>query len=216
MDIMEAVRASKIIAIVRGMEETSIARFAQALYEGGISMIEVTFDQAHPDRWGDTARAIERLRGRFDGKVRAGAGTVLTLEQLELAHRAGAEYIVSPDANPAIIRRTRELGMCSFPGVMTPSEAVRAHDCGANAVKVFPASVLGPAYFKALKAPLPHIEMLAVGGVNENNAADFLRAGAIGLGIGGSLTRRELVERGAFEQITALAAACVRAVNAGV
>lgn len=176
-------------------------------------MIEVSFDQAHPDCWKETAQAIESLRAGFDGWVRVGAGTVLTHEQLELVHHAGAEYIISPNINPGIIQRTRELGPCSLPGVMSPTEATLAHDYGANAVKIFPASALGVGYFKALKAPLPHIDMLAVGGINEKNASDFLRAGAIGLGVGGSLTKSELIESGAFDQITALAAMYTRAVH---
>lgn len=176
-------------------------------------MIEVSFDQAHPDCWKETAQAIESLRAGFDGWVRVGAGTVLTHEQLELVHHAAAEYIISPNMNPGIIQRTRELGPCSLPGIMSPTEATLAHDYGANAVKIFPASALGVGYFKALKAPLPRIDMLAVGGINEKNAADFLRAGAIGLGVGGSQTKSELIESGAFDQITALAAMYTRAVH---
>ena len=213
MEIMELVRRSKVIAILRGVKGQSLLRFAQALYDGGLSMIEITFDQSRPDSWNETAQAIELIRSRFENKVWVGAGTVLTESQVDLAHSAGSRYIISPNVNPGVIQRTREKGMCAFPGAATATEVVAAHEYGANAVKIFPASALGAGYIKALRAPLSHIEMLAVGGINPDNAAQFLSAGAIGLGVGGSLTRRELIERGDFEAITRMAEQYVKAVN---
>jgi len=212
-EVMERVRSDKIIAIVRGLEGEHMLGLATALYEGGISMIEVTFNQTDPAKWVETTDAIRLISDRFAGKMLVGAGTVMTVEQLHLAYEAGAKYIIAPDVNVEVIRETKRLGLVSFPGAMTPSECVTAYNAGADAVKVFPAGQLGPAYIKAIKAPLSHIPMLAVGGVNEKNAADFIKAGCVGLGVGGMLVNGDLVRRGELDKITALAREYVKAVE---
>ena len=134
-----------------------------------------------------------------------GAGTVLTTEEVEATYRAGGEYIISPNVNTTVIKRTRELGMLSMPGAFTPSEAQTAHESGADFVKLFPVDALGPSYVKAIKAPLCHIKMLAVGGVNESNLCAYLRAGASGFGIGSNIVNKKMISEGDFEGITALA-----------
>jgi len=134
-----------------------------------------------------------------------GAGTVTSLKMLELAINAGAAFIVSPDTNEAVIRATVAAGLVSMPGAMTPTEIVTAHGCGADFVKVFPTSSLGAGYIKAVCAPLNHIRMLAVGGVNENNIGEFLAAGAVGAGIGGNLVNKKWIAAGEFDKITELA-----------
>ena len=124
---------------------------------------------------------------------------------VERAYAAGAQFIVSPDTNVAVIQRTRELGMVSMPGAMTPSEAMAAHTAGADFVKLFPAGALGAGYIKAVRAPLSHIAFLAVGGINENNAKSFIEAGCVGLGVGGNLVNKAWIEAGEFNKIAALA-----------
>ena len=205
MDVMELLYKTKLIAIVRNLKSENVLPFANALYNGGIRLIEVTFNQLKPETESETLSAIQQISERLDGCVAAGAGTVMTVRQVELAFKAGAKYIVSPNTDKAVIQRARELGMCAFPGAMTPTEIAAAHEDGASAVKVFPAGTLGAGYIKAVKAPLNHINLLAVGGVNENNIADFIAAGAIGAGVGGSLTKKELIENKEFDRITALA-----------
>ena len=143
-----------------------------------------------------------------------GAGTVTSLQMLELAKNAGARFVVSPDTNEAVIRATVAAGMVSMPGALTPTEIVTAHSCGADFVKLFPAGTQGTAYFKAVTAPLNHIRLLAVGGVNEKNIGDFLSAGAVGAGVGGNLVNKTWIANGEFEKITALARAFTE--NAGV
>lgn len=212
-EVMERIRADKIVAIVRGLEGRHMLALAGALYEGGITMIEVTFDQKDPEKWQDTCSAIKLISEAYAGRMLVGAGTVMTEEQVRLAHAAGAKYIISPDTNPDVIRLTKELGLVSLPGAMTPTECVTAYNAGADAVKVFPAGQLGPAYIKAIRAPLSHIPMLAVGGVNEKNAADFINAGCIGLGVGGMLVNAELVKNGEFDKISALAREYIKAVH---
>ena len=120
---------------------------------------------------------------------------MLTTLQLAIAREAGAQFIVTPNTDRPIIHAIKALGLLAFPGAMTPTEAQRAHAAGADAVKIFPAGTLGPAYLKAIASPLSHIPFLAVGGVNDTNIAEFLRAGAIGAGVGGNLVNREWIER---------------------
>ena len=165
-----------MVAIVRGLD-SGYEQLAQALYDGGIRAIEVTFNQKNPSTWVQTTGAIHAIRETMGEKMAVGAGTVTTVELVQLAFDAGAEFIVSPDTNEAVIRRTRELGMVSMPGAMTPTEIRQAYAAGADFVKVFPAGTLGSAYIKAIRGPLNNIPLLAVGGVSEKNAGEFMKAG---------------------------------------
>ena len=203
----------KLIAIVRGMAEDQIVPIAEAIRAGGIKMLEVTFNQAQPDSFAATARAISAVRKAFGENGFAGAGTVITIPQLEMAAEAGAQYIIAPDANPEIIKRTRELGLVSIPGAMTPSECVAAHNAGADFVKLFPLGNLGAGYLKAIRAPLSHIKFLGVGGISEKNAGEFLAAGAVGFGVGGNLVNKEWIDAGRFDLISELASQYVKAVS---
>lgn len=202
---LQYIFSQKIIAIVRGLSSETILALAEALYAGGIDLIEVTFDQAAPQTWPDTAKAIRALALESHGRILPGAGTVITLEQYTMARDAGAQYIITPVVDPALITAVKKDGLCAFPGAFTPTEIELAYSAGADAVKVFPAGALGPGYIKAVRAPLPHIPLMAVGGINEENAAGFLAAGAVGLGIGGNLVHKTWIENGEFQRITELA-----------
>ena len=138
----------KIIAIVRGMEAKDCLRVAQALYDGGIRLMEITYDQRDPAQWAKTADAIGKIAEAFEGRMLVGAGTVTTPELVTRTRVAGGQFIISPDTNPAVIARTRELELVSMPGAMTPSEILAAHAAGADLVKLFPAAALGPAYLR--------------------------------------------------------------------
>ena len=203
--IIQKVLDKKVIAIVRGVYGEDCLKLAKALYDGGVEMMEVTFDQSKPEAFNRTTDTIAQLVQKMDGKMIIGAGTVTSLQTLELAKQAGAKFIVSPDTNASVIKATIEAGMVSMPGAMTPTEIVTAHGCGADFVKVFPTSSLGAGYIKAVCAPLNHIRMLAVGGVNENNIGEFLAAGAVGAGIGGNLVNKKWIAAGEFDKITELA-----------
>ncbi|MDR1970456.1 MAG: bifunctional 4-hydroxy-2-oxoglutarate aldolase/2-dehydro-3-deoxy-phosphogluconate aldolase [Treponema sp.] len=209
--VIQRILESRIIAIVRGAEEKLILPLGEALLAGGISMMEITLNQAKPDGFGAAFRGINVIREHFGDRLLAGAGTVLSSAQVEMARDAGALYIVSPNTNPAVIRRTRDLGLVSLPGALSPGECVAAQEAGADFVKLFPASDLGTSYLKALKAPLSHIRFLAVGGINEKNAADFIKAGAVGLGIGGNLVNRDWMAAGDWGKVTELARQLVEA-----
>lgn len=209
--IIEAIRQHKLIAIVRGVETEKCMAIAQALYDGGFRLMEITYDQKHPETWEQTAQTIGSLATAFAGRMYIGAGTVTCTELVELTGKYGGQFIIAPDVNTDVIRLTCQKGMVSIPGALTPTEVMTAHRAGADFVKLFPAGNLGHEYVKAVKAPLSHIEMLVVGGVNEHNLATFLAAGAAGAGIGGNLVNRAWVEAGEFEKITQVARAMVAA-----
>ncbi|GHV48736.1 2-dehydro-3-deoxy-phosphogluconate aldolase [Spirochaetia bacterium] len=211
--IIQKILDEKIIAIVRGMEEKFIIPLAEAFIAGGISMMEVTFNQAKPESFETTMRSITAVKEKLGDKLVCGAGTVISIEQVELAAKAGALFIVSPNVDAAVIHRTRELGLVSLPGCMTASECLIAHNAGADFIKLFPTSDLGTGYLKAIRAPLSHLKFLAVGGINENNAADFIKAGALGLGVGGNLVNKDWIASGQFDKISDTARKLVEAVK---
>lgn len=197
---LETVLSEKIVAIVRGVYGEDVLRLAEALKEGGIRLMEITFDQASDPM--KTVEAIRLLERNFVGEILPGAGTVMTKEQVTMACEAGAKYIISPNVDEGVISATKELGLLSMPGAMTPTEIAAAYGMGADIVKLFPASALGVSYLRAVKAPLSHIPIMAVGGIDENNAGDFIRAGAAGIGAGGKLVNKALIQDGKFDLIT--------------
>ena len=211
--VIAGIEREKVIAIVRGAGAEACRKVADALYQGGIRLMEVTFDQKDPDSFPATAGAIAEIAKAYDGRMLVGVGTVTTPELVDLTAKAGGRYIISPDVNEAVIRRTRELGLVSLPGAMTPTEILTAHRAGADFVKVFPAGELGTGYLKAVRAPISHVKLLAVGGINERNAAGFLKAGAVGLGVGGNLANKEWIAAGDFDKITAAARMLLEAVQ---
>ena len=203
-DIVKKVEEKKIIAIIRGLSVEQAIKTAKALYDGGIELIEVTFNQKFPNRFSETADAIAEIRKNCKG-VSVGAGTVLTTEQVDIARKAGAEFIISPDADEKVIRYTVQKGLVSIPGAYTATEIKKAHNAGADFVKIFPCLDGATKYIKAIRAPLSHIKLLAVGGVNVDNAKGFIDAGAVGIGVGSSLVNKEFIKNGEYEKLTALA-----------
>ena len=213
MTALEYVQQRKIVAIVRGLSPEYLLRLGHAFEEGGIGLMEITYDQRDPESWADTARGIEALAKEFGERVLVGAGTVIRPEQVRLTHNAGGRYLVTPTTQPEIIQLGKSLGLGLFPGAFSPTEILTAWEAGADAVKVFPASSLGPSYIKAVRGPLAHIPLMAVGGVNEKNAADFLKVGCVGLGVGGNLVNKEWIRNGEWDKITALAKDFMKAVQ---
>ena len=201
-DVINAISSRKIIAILRGVYGEDALHLAKALHEGGISLLEVTFDQVSEEMRAKTLETIRLLWEKLGGKMCFGAGTVTSVEMVRAAHDAGAKFIISPNMDTEVIRETRALGMVSVPGAFTPTEIFEAARAGADLVKVFPADVLGPSYFKSVLAPLSNVRLLAVGGVNAGNLRAFLEAGASGAGIGSCLFRKEWIAEGAWEKVT--------------
>ena len=203
--VEKAVRDTRVIAIIRGYAPDVCLRLAEAYADGGIRLVEVTFNQKAPETWKDTVAAIRAIRERFAGEVRAGAGTVLTEEQLSMCVDAGGEYMITPNVNAELIRSCVARGLVAMPGAMTPSEAVTAWSAGASFVKLFPAGSLGAGYVKAVRAPLSHIPFLAVGGITPDNIAEFMRVGCVGAGVGGILSNKAWIESGEWNRITEVA-----------
>lgn len=207
--IVNQIYENKIIAIIRGIGSDRIIDVVSALLEGGIKLLEVTFNQDEMKAL-DTLKCLGLIKREYGNRVCLGVGTVIRTEQVKMAVDAGAEYIVSPNTDISVIHKTKELGKVSIPGAFTPSEMVTAFNAGADIIKLFPAGILGVDYIKALLAPLGHIPVIAVGGVNLDNVDQFIKAGAKGVGIGGNLVDIEAIYSGNYSKITQLAQAYVR------
>ena len=201
-EIIKDLEENKIIVIMRGFSAEQLIRSVDAMQKGGIRLVEVTFDQTGAISDNMTAEYISTLKENFNGRVRIGAGTVMTEKQVELAYNAGAEFIISPDCYEAVIKKTRERGMVSIPGAFTPTEAANAHRFGADFVKLFPNSEVKISYLKALVTPLSHIKFLAVGGVNHENVTDYFAAGAKGIGVATAIADKKLISSENYEEIT--------------
>ena len=211
--LIKSIENEKIIVILRGIASEKLIPLVEAMYSGGIRFLELTYSADGRVSDEKNAENIKMLSEHFENKIYIGAGTVLNERQVELTKEAGGKFIISPDTNPCVIQRTKELGMVSIPGALTPSEIQVAHRSGADFVKLFPITNLGADYVKAIKAPLSHIRLLAVGGVNENNLSEYLRAGVCGFGIGSNIVSKKLVDENNYEEITELAKKYVSAVK---
>lgn len=196
-----------VVAVVRFPDSAKLVEVVRALYEGGVTCIEITMT---------TPNALDVIKAAVSDigdKACIGVGTVLDPETARAAILAGAEYIVSPVLNEETIRMANRYSKPIVSGAYTPTEILRTWEAGADVVKVFPASVGGPAYFKAIKGPLPHVKLSPTGGVNLNTAADFIRAGAEFLGIGGELVKKDLVAAGDLDGLRDIAAKYIQIVK---
>ena len=203
--ILEAMKQYRITAILRGIDREHLEPVVKALYAGGIRLLEITFNQGSATRLEDTAAAIARVKEIYGDRLHVGAGTVMSVEEVAAAHRAGAEFILAPNVDEMVIRAAVDRGLCAIPGAMTPTEIAGAYNAGAQIIKLFPAGNLGLGYCKAVMAPLNHIPMIAVGGVDQHNLPSFLKAGFLGAGIGSNLTDRRLIQAGDYQGLKALA-----------
>jgi 2-dehydro-3-deoxyphosphogluconate aldolase/(4S)-4-hydroxy-2-oxoglutarate aldolase len=188
-----------IVAVVRSPDSQQLVEVAEALADGGVTVVEITMTV--PDAL-DVVRQVHRALG---DRILLGAGTILDAETARAALLAGAEYLVAPTVNLEVIRLCRRYGKMVMPGAFTPTEILTAWEAGADIVKVFPAEVVGPAFFKAMRGPLPQVRLMPTGGVDLNTAADFLRAGACCLGVGGQLVEPRAVAERNFDRIRDLA-----------
>lgn len=203
--VIDRILKEKIVVIVRGIDSDKIIPLAEAMYEGGIRALEITYNASNMDENAQVAGNIKKLTEHFGDKMVIGAGTVLTTEQVELTKAAGGVFIISPNVNKKVIERTCELDMVSIPGALTPTESVDAYEAGADFVKLFPITSLGSSYVKAMKAPLSHIRFLGVGGIDENNMQEYLKAGVCGFGVGSNIVNKKLLDNEDYAAITELA-----------
>jgi Entner-Doudoroff aldolase len=192
--VLDLLERRRLLAIFRGDFRDKAVDLAGVLYEAGLRVVEVT--TVSPG-W---AKHISAVVDAF-GDMAVGAGTVLTAEQVQQAADAGASFIVSPDTNGNVIAATRALGLASFPGALTPTEILRAVELGADAVKLFPASALGPSYLRALRGPLPSLRFIPTGGVHSGNIREYLERGAWAVAVGSELVRSNEADHNSWPEL---------------
>jgi 2-dehydro-3-deoxyphosphogluconate aldolase/(4S)-4-hydroxy-2-oxoglutarate aldolase len=207
-DLLTRIRQERLVAIVRLSEPADLVSVARALLAGGINVLELTMTTP------GALDALTRCRRDLDDRAIVGAGTVLDAEVARRCLDAGAQFIVSPGIEPEVIQTARAGGALALPGALTPTEILTAWRAGADIVKVFPARTFGPRYIADLRGPFPDIPLMPTGGVDETNAADYLRAGAVGVGVGGRLINAADVQKEDWEAISERARALLGAVRA--
>ncbi len=202
---IQHIEAGKIVAILRGDFSGREEDIVAAMIGGGLTAVEVTLNSR------DAFAAINRLAKRFGSEIAVGAGTVLTPNEVLRAADAGAQFIVSPNRDIAVIEQTKKLNLVSLPGCFTPSEVVEAINAGADAAKLFPANSLGPAFVKALRGPLPQIRTVPTGGVTAELAREYFAAGAWAIGAGSELIGKDWFVEGGLQRLSERTAAFVAA-----
>jgi len=196
-----------VVAVLRGVEADQLIGITEALREGGVTAVEITADTP------GVAEKLREVTGSFGDEVVVGTGTVLDSETARTTLLAGAEFVVSPSLHEDVIETCNRYGAVTAPGVMTPTEAIRGYEAGADFVKVFPAKTVGPSHLGAMKGPLGQIPMMPTGGVSPDNAGDYVEAGAFAVGAGGALVDYDAAERGDYDEITETAREFVKVVE---
>lgn len=195
-EMLEKLLEHKIVAILRGIEDDTADGAAEALIEGGIRLMEVTMNTA------GATTIIERWRTKYGNAASIGAGTVLDVDYAKRAIDAGAQFLISPNLDEEVIAYGQERGVAVWPGVMTPTEIVKALKAGACAVKLFPMGTLGIGYLKEIRGPLDTVPIMATGGVDLSNIRDYFAAGANAVGMGGKLISLDWVKEGKLDLVT--------------
>jgi 2-dehydro-3-deoxyphosphogluconate aldolase/(4S)-4-hydroxy-2-oxoglutarate aldolase len=193
----EDLTADGVVCVMRGVTDETLVPIAEAVIEGGVSVLEVTMNTD------GAIDKIARLAEETSEDVLVGAGTVLDAESARTAILAGAQFVIAPNFDPDTIDVCNRYGVPVAPGINTPTEAVNAYEAGADLVKLFPASPLGPEYVSALQGPLPQIPVVPTGGISTDNAAAYFEAGAVAVGVGSALIDDEAIAAGDYDRITA-------------
>ncbi len=207
---IEAITTSRVVAVVRFERYDEPVRMARALLAGGIRVIEFTFTGEN------AAEAVAAVRRELGDEVCAGAGTVLHPDQAEDAVAAGAQFLVTPAVRPAVMAVCQKHHIAGVCGALTPTEALAAHEAGADLIKIFPARLGGPAHIRDLLGPFSWLRLIPTGGISAENARAYLDAGAVAVGAGGNLVPPAALARGDWDQITAAARAYVDAIGPAV
>lgn len=204
LEALKIIEETRVVSIIRGIPKEHILATIDALYKGGIRCVEITMDSPK------ALEMIELVKEKYADKILIGAGTVLDEVTARNVILAGAEFILSPTLSTKVIEVCNAYGKLAVPGVFTPTEALTATLAGAQIVKVFPVSSVGPGYIKDLLGPLSQIRVMPVGGVDESNAKAYLNNGATAVGVGSCLVNRTDVLNGDFEKITKKAEALIK------
>jgi 2-dehydro-3-deoxyphosphogluconate aldolase/(4S)-4-hydroxy-2-oxoglutarate aldolase len=194
--VLQRVTDCGVIAIVRMRDSSKLISVADAVHKGGVDVIEFTMTTPN------ALETLHTLRDVTGEEVVLGIGTVLDAETARAAILAGADFLVSPTLNPRVVEMCHRYSKVVIPGAFTPTEILTAWELGADFVKLFPATTVGPGYIKDVLAPLPYIKLIPTGGVDLSNAGDFIRAGAWAVAVGGNLVDASAVERGDFDVLT--------------
>ena len=195
-ETLQAILDCGVVAVVRGESAEPVIKAIDAVLEGGVPVVEVTFTVP------DALEIIRQLARDLSDSVVLGAGTVLDAQTARNAIAAGAQFIVSPNLNLDVVRTAIARGKVVIPGALSPTEVVAAWQAGADLIKIFPANVMGPRYLRDLHGPLPQVQFVPTGGIDLGNAADYIKAGAAALGVGSSLIDKNLIAAGDWEALT--------------
>jgi 2-dehydro-3-deoxyphosphogluconate aldolase/(4S)-4-hydroxy-2-oxoglutarate aldolase len=207
-EVVSEIEKLGVVAIIRLQDASAVRGIVDALARGGVRALEVTMTVP------GALELIAQIAPTLPADFLFGAGTVLDAETAHRAARAGAQFIVSPVLRPEVIRAAHEDGIPVLPGCFTPTEILTAWELGADIVKVFPATSVGPSYFKDVRGPLPQVKMMPTGGVSIDNVGDWLKAGAVAVGVGSALLDMKAIAAKQFDVIEANARRMVANVNA--
>ncbi len=207
LEQMQRIESCGVVAIIRANSSAELIEVVAAIKEGGVDLIEVTMTTPN------ALNVISDVAAQYSNQVLVGVGSVLDAETARAAMLAGAEFVVSPVTKPDVIEICNRYSKVVMPGAFTPTEILSAWEAGADYVKVFPSSGVGPSYIKDVKAPMPHIPLIPTGGVNVNNAGEFIKAGSAALGVGSTLVNNKVIAEGRFNLLTETARKLVEAVR---
>ncbi len=206
-EILEQVKQLGLLAVLRGPSPELTLQMVDALVQGGVLGIEITYTTPNAEE------VVKAVADKYGDQIVLGMGTLTQPEQAESAKAAGARFLVSPVCDPALVQAMVASGLLSMAGALTPTEVYQAYCLGSDVVKIFPGSLGGPAYIKALKGPFPYIPMMPTGGVSAGNVADWFKAGVVAVGAGSELCSPALAKAGKFDQIAQNAAEFVQIIQ---
>ena len=195
-EILKSIIESGAVAVIRLSDASKLIKIAEAIYKGGISAIEITMTVPN------ALNLIEKLNQELGSFIQLGVGSVLDAETAKQAIEAGAKYVVSPIFKKEIIETVHKYNLPAIPGAFTPTEIQTAYEAGADIIKIFPADVVGMAFFKGVLAPMPHLKLMPTGGVTLTNAGEWLKAGACAVGVGSALLDKKAIDSGDYETLT--------------
>lgn len=195
-EMIQTLISGGAVAVIRMRDASKLKKVAEAIHKGGISAIEITMTTPN------ALKVIEETARSMGEDIQVGVGSVLDSETARMAINAGAQYVVSPIFKPEILHTAHRYDIPVMPGAFTPTEILAAHEHGADIVKIFPADVVGMAFFKAVKAPMPHVNMMPTGGVSLTNAGDWIKAGACAVGVGSALLDKEAIAHEKYDVLT--------------
>lgn len=206
-EILEKVKELGLLAVIRGPSPELTVKMVEALVEGGVLGIEITYSTPNAEE------VVRTLAGKFGDSILLGMGTLTKPEQAESAKAAGASFLVSPICEKKLVKAMVASGLLTMAGALTPTEVFKAYSLGVDVIKIFPGSLGGPGYVKALKGPFPYIPMMPTGGVNATNAAEWFAAGVVAVGAGSELCPPQLAKEGKFDEISRKAADFVKTIQ---